>query len=218
MCYEDPIAMLIKTFEVTSLGCNCTVLADESTRDAVVIDPGGDMDRVLPYVREHQLNVRMAVHTHAHLDHIGGTRPLKEATSATIMLHKGDAWLYENLPMQCMLFGWDPTPPLPVDEWYEHGQTLKCGSLALDVIHTPGHSPGSVCFHMKDAGLLFSGDTLFRSSIGRTDLWGGNSEEIIDSIRGRLMCLDDRVKVVPGHGTATTIGAERRSNPFIREE
>lgn len=210
--------MLMKTFEVTQLGCNCTILADETTRDCLVIDPGGNMDTILPFIREHDLKVRMAVHTHAHLDHIGGTRGLKEATAAQIWLHKGDAWLYENLPMQCMLFGWDPTPPLPVDEWYEHGQTLKAGGIALDVIHTPGHSPGSVCFHLKDAGLLFSGDTLFQRSIGRTDLWGGNHQEILDSIRGRLMNLDDRVKVVPGHGPATTIGLERRSNPFILDD
>ena len=210
--------MLMKTFEVTQLGCNCTILADEATREAVVIDPGGDMDDVLPYIREHELQVRMAIHTHAHLDHIGGTRGLKEATAARIWLHQGDAWLYDNLPMQCMLFGWDPTPPLPVDEWYEHGQTLRVGSVALEVIHTPGHSPGSVCFHHQEAGLLFSGDTLFQRSIGRTDLWGGNHSEIIESIKGRLMGLDDRVRVVPGHGPATTIGAERRSNPFIQED
>ena len=207
--------MLMKTFEVTALGCNCTVLADETTREAVVIDPGGDLQLVMPFVREHELKVTMAVHTHAHLDHIGGTRPLKESTAARIWLHKGDAWLYDNLPMQCMLFGWDPTPPLPVDEWYEHGQTLRCGSLALDVIHTPGHSPGSVCFHLKDSGLLFSGDTLFQSSIGRTDLWGGDHEQIIESIQSRLLNLDDRVRVVPGHGPATSIGAERRTNPFL---
>ena len=207
--------MLMKTFEVTQLGCNCTVLADETTRDAVVIDPGGDLQLVLPFLREHDLKVKMAVHTHAHLDHIGGTRGLKENTQATIWLHKGDAWLYENLPMQCMLFGWDPTPPPPVDEWYEHGQTLRCGGLALEVLHTPGHSPGSVCFFLKESGLLFSGDTLFQSSIGRTDLWGGNHEEIIESISSRLLALDDRVRVVPGHGPATSIGAERRSNPFL---
>jgi glyoxylase-like metal-dependent hydrolase (beta-lactamase superfamily II) len=114
-----------------------------------------------------------------------------------------------------MLFGWDPTPPVPVDDWFEHGQTLRCGALELDVIHTPGHSPGSVCFHLKDHGMLFSGDTLFQSSIGRTDLWGGSFEEIMESITGRLMRLDDRVRVVPGHGPATTIGDERRTNPFI---
>lgn len=207
----------MKTLPVTALGCNCTVLADETTREAIVIDPGGDLDHILPFVQEHDLKVKMAVHTHAHLDHIGGTRGLKEKTQAAIWLHRGDAWLYENLPMQCMLFGWDPTPPLPVDEWYEHGQTLKTGGIALEVIHTPGHSPGSVCFYLKDSGVLFAGDTLFRRSIGRTDLWGGDHEQILDSIRGRLMTLDDQVRVVCGHGADTTIGSERNANPFIND-
>jgi hydroxyacylglutathione hydrolase len=209
--------MLMQTFAVGPLGCNCTVLADENTRDAIVIDPGDDVDRLLPYLEQHKLTVRMALHTHAHLDHIMGTRPLKEATQAAIMLHRGDGWLYDNLEMQASLFGWKARAPLPVDEWLEHARTLTVGSLSVDVIHTPGHTPGSLCFHLKEHGLLFSGDTLFNRSIGRTDLWGGSYEEIMDSIAGRLMSLDDRTRVICGHGTPTTIGDERANNPFIRE-
>jgi hydroxyacylglutathione hydrolase len=207
--------MLMKSFVVGGLGCNCTILADENTRDAVIVDPGGDIETILPYVREHELNVRLALHTHAHLDHICGTREMKDATGSRIMLHKGDSWLYDNLEMQAKMFGWKVAAPLPVDDWLEHGQELKFGGHAIEVIHTPGHTPGSVCFLVQGASLMFSGDTLFQSSIGRTDLWGGSFEEIMESITGRLMPLDDRIKVIPGHGDATTIGAEKRSNPFI---
>jgi hydroxyacylglutathione hydrolase len=207
--------MLMKTLAVGPLGCNCTILADETSRDAVVIDPGDDVDKLLPLIEKQNLKVRAMLHTHAHLDHVTGTRPMKEATQGSIMLHRGDAWLYENLPMQASLFGWPQTTPLPVDEWVEHGQTVRFGSHAIDVIHTPGHTPGSICFHLKDQGLLFSGDTLFQSSIGRTDLWGGSYEEIIESITGRLMELEDKTRVICGHGPETSIGAERRKNPFI---
>jgi glyoxylase-like metal-dependent hydrolase (beta-lactamase superfamily II) len=209
--------MRMKTFVVGPFGCNCTVLADEASREAVVIDPGGDIDRVLPFIREHDLRVRMAIHTHAHLDHIGGTRPLKDATGSRILLHREDHWLYENLPMQAQLFGWDEPPPLPVDDWLEHGQTFACASIAIEVIHTPGHSPGSVCFLLAAEGLLFSGDTLFAGSIGRTDLWGGSHSRIMESITERLLPLADAIRVIPGHGPATCIGTERMTNPFILE-
>src|SRR5688572_20119054 len=124
--------MLMKTLAVGPLGCNCTILADETTRDAVVIDPGDDVDKILPLLEKQKLTVRAMLHTHAHLDHITGTRPLKEATQAAIMLHKGDAWLYENLPMQASLFGWEQTTPLPVDEWVEHGQKVTFGAHTIE--------------------------------------------------------------------------------------
>ena len=210
--------MLMKTFVVGSFGCNCTVLADEASREAIVIDPGDDIDdQVLPFIQQHELKVRMAVHTHAHLDHISGTRPLKEATQARILLHQEDRWLYDNLKMQAQMFGWKVDSPLPVDDWLEHEQKLACGALQMRVIHTPGHTPGSVCFLLPGESLLFSGDTLFAESIGRTDLWGGSHPQLMDSIMGRLMTLDGRVQVIPGHGPVTTIGHELESNPFVQE-
>lgn len=207
--------MLMKKFVVGSFGCNCTILADETTKDAIVIDPGDDMDRVVPFIQEHGLQVRLALHTHAHLDHINGTRDLKEATQARIHLHPGDKFLYDNLEMQARMFGWTVRDPLPVDAWLEHEETLTAGVLKVQVLHTPGHTPGSVCFLIPGSGLLFSGDTLFQASIGRTDLWGGDSELIIESILSKLMPLDDKTRVIPGHGPDTTIGREKKSNPFI---
>jgi glyoxylase-like metal-dependent hydrolase (beta-lactamase superfamily II) len=212
--------MILETFVVGPFGCNCTVLADETSREAIVIDPGGDSAIFLDYIARHDLNVRYALHTHAHIDHVSGTRDLKERTDSPILLHKGDLWLYENLPMQAGLFGWRVDKPLEVDDWLEQGLEVVLGPLKLEVLHTPGHTPGSVCFYTKDPQgrpLLFSGDTLFAGSIGRTDLWGGSYETIMTSIHDKLVGLPERTVVLPGHGESTTIERERRSNPFVLE-
>jgi len=213
--------LLRETFPVGAFGCNCTLLADPQTREAIIIDPGDSPAKILERVRHHGLAVRHLVHTHAHLDHIMGTRLVKAETGASILLHPGDDWLYENLAMQCGLFGWNADTPAPVDRALQDGESLTFGAFALEVIHTPGHTPGSVCFELSRAGerlerpLLFSGDTLFRRGIGRTDLWGGDHRALLASIRERLFVRPEETEVLPGHGPTTVLGEEIRKNPLL---
>lgn len=208
--------MIIETFPVGPLQCNCTIIACPETKEAAVVDPGGDVEDILARISELGLTVKYLLHTHAHFDHVLGSRALKEKTEAKICLHKGDQWLYDNLGMQCGLFGFDCKEPLPVDVYLNDQEEVKLGNVKASVIHTPGHTPGSLCFSLagKDSTLL-SGDTLFQRSIGRTDLWGGSFDEIIKSISERLFKLDDSTKVIPGHGPNTDIWTEKKQNPFV---
>jgi glyoxylase-like metal-dependent hydrolase (beta-lactamase superfamily II) len=205
--------LLVESFPVGALQCNCTILGCGDTKQAIVVDPGGDPERILEVIRHYDLDVRALVHTHAHLDHIAATRDIKEATGATIRLHPGDRWLYDNFRMQAMMFGWKVRDVLPVDAALAHDETVAFGKRAVQVIHTPGHTPGSVSFVADE--LLIAGDTLFRRSIGRTDLWGGDSAQILRSIRERLFALPPDTRVICGHGPDTTIGDEKRGNPFV---
>ncbi len=209
--------MLIETFPVGPLQCNCSIIADAESGQAAVVDPGGDPGNIIKAVERHGLTVKYLLHTHAHFDHILGAKAVKEATGASICLHKEDQWLYDNLDKQLSLFGFKADEPLPVDRYLEDEETVDLGTLRTRVIHTPGHTPGSLCFQTqnKDAVLLLAGDTLFAGSIGRTDLWGGSFEAIIKSIRQRLLTLDDGTRVIPGHGPETDIWSEKRSNPFL---
>lgn len=210
--------------------CNCHILACARTGEALLVDPGDEPAKLLRAVEEmktesgQRLQVKYLLHTHAHLDHIGGTRKLKEAwgdAGARIALHAGDEEIYRNLQQQGQLFGLQYDEPLPIDEFLEDGRLLEVGDLRLEVIHTPGHSPGGVCFRLKEdaalgvRGRVFSGDTLFQGSVGRTDLWGANQDQMFRSIRERLFSLDDDLPVCPGHGPDTQIGVEKRENPFI---
>jgi hydroxyacylglutathione hydrolase len=208
--------MIFEHLTVGPLQCNCYILGDEATSEAIVVDPGEEAGRILALVNRHRLTVRTIVQTHAHFDHVGASGALREATGAEICLHRGDTFLYENLAMQAKLFGVPVPNAAPVSRWYDHGEEVKAGGLAMGVIHTPGHTPGSVCLRMAVDGLVFSGDTLFCGSIGRTDLWGGSYEQIMASIASRLLVLPDETVVYPGHGPETTIGDERRFNPFIQ--
>lgn len=211
--------LLRETFPAGPFECNCTILACADTKDAVVIDPGGEVERIAEIVAHYDLAVRAIVHTHAHLDHIYCTRDVKTAHGGEICLHQGDAFLYDGIAMQAAMFGWKVRPTLPVERWIEHGDTIALGKRTLEVIHTPGHTPGSVCFevHDPDAGrLVFAGDTLFRGSVGRTDLPGGNTRQLAESIKTRLYTRDLDALVVPGHGPTTTLGDEARKNPFVR--
>lgn len=217
--------LLRETFPAGPLQCNCTVIACGDTKDAVIIDPGGEVERIAEIVAHHELTVRAIIHTHAHLDHIYGTRDVRSAHGGTICLHRGDAFLYDGIAIQAAMFGWNVDPTLPVERWIEHGDTIQLGTRELSVIHTPGHTPGSVCFELVDRGagaraerLLFSGDTLFRRSIGRTDLPGGDGRQIERSIRERLYTRDPDTLVIPGHGPTTTLGDEARGNQFVRAE
>jgi hydroxyacylglutathione hydrolase len=208
--------MLLESFPVGPLQCNCSIIACPETKEAAIVDPGGDPEKILALVKEHGLTVKYILHTHAHFDHVLGSRAIKEATGGKICLHTGDQWLYDNLAKQGNLFGFDITEPLPVDVYLEDEQDLKIGKGQAKVIHTPGHTPGSLCFeHADKENVLFAGDTLFRRSIGRTDLWGGSFEQIIKSISERLFKLEDSTRVIPGHGPDTDIWSEKKENPFL---
>jgi hydroxyacylglutathione hydrolase len=210
------MAFILESFPVGPLQCNCSILGCEETKEAAVIDPGGDVEKILARIKEYGFTVKYLLHTHAHFDHITGSRQMKEATGAKICLHEKDKFLYDNLSMQCGLFGFKASEPLPIDQYLSDEESLQIGKHKASVICTPGHTPGSICFNVEEKdGILFSGDTLFQGSIGRTDLWGGNFDEIIKSISTRLLTLEDSTLVVPGHGESTNIWTEKRENPFF---
>jgi glyoxylase-like metal-dependent hydrolase (beta-lactamase superfamily II) len=209
--------MILESLVVGPFGCNCVVLGSEETGEAVVIDPGDDPEEILRVLDEHRLAPRYLLHTHAHLDHIGASEPLRAKSGGKICLHEEDLFLAEMLPVQAALFGLS-SPPVPtVDLFLKDGDYYGVGEISCEVIHTPGHTPGSVCFSLKGRDLLLTGDTLFAGSIGRTDLWGGSYEAILRSIRGRLLIFPDATVILPGHGPKSTIGRERRNNPFLQD-
>lgn len=218
--------MIIEMMSVGPFMCNCGILVCEETKEAVVLDPGADAGRILETVDRLGAKVRYAIHTHAHVDHIAATREVAEATGCEIVLHKEDLFLYDNLEMQAAWLASIGMPPslaglkegdktAPAHKLVEDEEEITFGKKKLAVLHTPGHTPGSICFRHDAEGHLFSGDTLFAMGIGRTDLWGGSFEKIIDSIKGRIFRLDDDTAVFPGHGPETTVGEERRVNPFL---
>ena len=213
------LPLIVRTIPVGLLQCNCTVLGEPESRQAVVVDPGDEGQKVLDVLREEGLTCRAILNTHTHIDHVGANQALKEATGARLLLHEADLPLYDNLGAQAlMLGGIMPAPPRAgVDETIHQGDRVRAGGVVAEVLHTPGHTPGSLCFHLDGEALLLSGDTLFAGSIGRTDLWGGDYDQEIASIRERLLALDDRTRVIPGHGPETTIGRERRRNPFLAD-
>jgi glyoxylase-like metal-dependent hydrolase (beta-lactamase superfamily II) len=208
----------VETLAVGPLGCNCSILADLDAKHAIVVDPGGDYDELQARLGALGLTVDAIVHTHTHVDHVGCTAELQRATGAAASIHEQDRFLYDLLPVQAALIGTDVPARADMDGALVDGRTLRAGSLELAVLHTPGHTPGSCCFVVGDGGAtrVFAGDTLFRGSIGRTDLWGGDSDAILRSIHGRLLTLPDDAVVITGHGPSTTIGAERGQNPFLR--
>lgn len=209
------------TLVVGPFQCNCSLLVCEKTKEAIVVDPGDELERITAECQKQGVNLKYAVHTHAHLDHIGAIGGLKAAMpTMQIALHKGDEWLYQNLPMQGQLFGIKYDVPPPVDHFLEDEETVAFGEHKFKVIHTPGHSPGGICLHFNAGALgetpvVFSGDTLFQLSVGRTDLWGGDHKLMIKSIKERLLSLDEQTVVHPGHGPRTTIAVESRENPFL---
>ncbi len=205
-----------RTIPVGPLQCNCTILFDAGSRDAVVIDPGDEGDRIVAEIEKANLRVSALLHTHAHFDHIGGSAAVAAGTGASIRLHPDDAPLYDALPEQAALFGLSASSPSPRGAPLSDGEVIRFGAFSVTAIHTPGHTPGSTCFLSDGASpILFSGDTLFRRSIGRTDLWGGDTDLILQSIRQKLFSLPAETPVVCGHGPDTTIGEEKRANPFV---
>jgi hydroxyacylglutathione hydrolase len=208
--------MILETFPVGQLQCNCTILGDEQTREAMVIDPGDNIPDILARLAKHRLTLKQIVVTHAHIDHVGGALQLKKATGAPILLNQSDMPLLKMMDLQAGWLGIATPEVAPPDTSAEEGMVVGIANHAAQVIHTPGHTPGSVCLHFASENLLLAGDTLFAGSIGRTDLPGGDSRKILRSIHDRLLVLPDETRVIPGHGPETTIGQERAANPFLQ--
>ena len=208
--------MIHEIIPVGPLQCNCSVIGDETSREGIVIDPGDDVQQILDLVEKHQLRVKQIVITHAHIDHVGGAMKLRAATGAPILLNQNDYALLKMLDMQAAWVGMRSPGKVEIDHSLEPADTVKVGSLAAQVLHTPGHTEGSVCLYFPVEKKLIAGDTLFAASIGRTDLPGGSYEKILHSIHDRVLALPDETIVVPGHGPVTTIGEERESNPFLQ--
>ncbi len=206
--------MIIKTLAVGPIVANCYILGCEETKEAVVVDPGDETGKILLSLADSGLKVKYIINTHGHFDHVGGNKKMKDATGADILIHPLDAPMLDTLSASAANWGLLADDSPPPDRTVEDGDEISFGNITLKVIHTPGHTPGGVSFHTN--GYVFVGDTLFESSIGRTDFPGGNLETLISSIKNKLFALDDDVQVFTGHGSTTTIGREKRSNPFLR--
>lgn len=212
------MAIRISTFPVGIYQCNCSIIVDEDTKEALIIDPGAESDIILQKVEDQGLKVKFLLHTHAHLDHFGATSQVKkQCCGAKTVLHEDDLFLYDLHKEQSAMLHIPETEVDPIDHFLDDEETFSFGSENVQGIVTPGHSPGSTCFKLEtnDKQIIFAGDTLFRSSIGRTDLPGGDSQKIINSIKSRLLTLDDDFTVIPGHGPETSIAFEKRNNPFV---
>jgi hydroxyacylglutathione hydrolase len=212
---DGEFPMIHEILPVGPLQCNCSIIGDESSREAMVIDPGDEISAIVEVLKKHNLMVKQIVVTHAHIDHVGGAMKLKQATGAPILLNENDSALLAMLDVQASWLGMRPPGDVAIDQSVAEGDVVKAGSLQAQVLHTPGHTEGSICLLFAPQNLLVAGDTLFAGSIGRTDLPGGNYKKIIDSLQGKLLSLSDETVVIPGHGSQTTIGRERESNPFL---
>ena len=245
MLYSPPMQRLIhEVLPVGMLQCNCSILGDRDTRDAIVVDPGDEVEAILEILRTRELNVRAILSTHAHIDHVGGLARLHEVTGAPVLMHQADVPLYRRIEEQAEWLGVPPPPITNVDAELSEGETVRWGGYAARILHTPGHTAGSVSLYIPldrgasrtekppsagaqqvqapatpsgpgYSGWLLAGDTLFAGSIGRTDLWGGDLKTILASLHGKLMALPDATRVYPGHGPVTSIAEERQSNPFL---
>jgi hydroxyacylglutathione hydrolase len=215
--------MIRETFPVGLLQCNCSILGDEASGEAIVVDPGDDIPRILALLSRHKLTVKQILITHAHIDHIAGAARLKAVTGAPILYNQSDIPLAKMMEMQAGWLGVSTPEVHPPDDSLEDGCVILIGAapelgrpgLSGTILHTPGHTQGSVCLHLPAEDLLLAGDTLFAGSVGRTDLPGGDGPMLIRSIRGKLLPLPDSTVVIPGHGPETSIGAEREFNPFL---
>ena len=209
--------MIHEILPVGSLQCNCSIIGDETTREAVVIDPGDDIADVLAVIAKHNLKVKQIVITHAHIDHVGGAMKLRAATGAPILLNQNDSALLKMLDVQAAWLGMAPPGEVEIDHSVGDLDSVQAGPLSAQVLHTPGHTEGSICLYFPLEKKLIAGDTLFAGSIGRTDLPGGSFDKIIRSLHEKVLALPDETIVVPGHGPLTSIGEERESNPFLKK-
>ena len=209
--------MIRETMPVGPLQCNCSILGDETSREAIVIDPGADVPQILAAIQKHGLTVKQIIVTHAHIDHIAGAHELKALTGAPILYNEQDL---HSSPMMDVQAGWLGMRTVPIvtkpDATLNNGDTVGVNGLKGEILLTPGHTMGSICVYLPTQELLIAGDTLFAGSVGRTDLPGGDTRQLIRSIHDRLLVLPDETKVIPGHGSETSIGRERASNPFLQ--
>jgi glyoxylase-like metal-dependent hydrolase (beta-lactamase superfamily II) len=219
-----PKKLIHEILPVGMLQCNCSIIGDPESREALVVDPGDETARILETLARHGLTVKAIVSSHAHIDHVGGLRKLQQATGAPVLMHADDMELYRHLDIQAAWLGVRTPDPANIDQFLREGDILRWGRFEASVLHTPGHTPGSISLYLSPqrsaaaaaaAGKVLAGDTLFAGSIGRTDLPGGSLEQILRSIHQKLLVLPDETVVYPGHGTVTTIGEERASNPFL---
>jgi glyoxylase-like metal-dependent hydrolase (beta-lactamase superfamily II) len=206
-----------KIFPVGPLLCNCSIIGDETTHEAMVIDPGDNIEDIVAIIDQHKLQVKQIVITHAHIDHVGGAMKLRARTGAPILLNQNDYALLKMLDVQASWLGMKSPGKVEIEADLTHDQILRAGSLAANVLHTPGHTEGSVCLYFPAEKLLIAGDTLFARSIGRTDLPGGSYAKIMRSLHDSVLTLPDETAVIPGHGPVTTIGEEREENPFLTD-
>ena len=207
--------MIHEILPVGPLQCNCSIVGDENTREAMVIDPGDEIEDILEVLRKHNLQVEQIVITHAHIDHVGGAMKLRGATGAPILLNQNDYALLKLLDVQAAWIGVPNPGKVEIDRSVTTGETVSAGSHTGQILHTPGHTEGSICLFFEPEKKLIAGDTLFAGSIGRTDLPGGNMQKIMRSLHDTVLTLPDDTVVVPGHGKLTTVGEERESNPFL---
>jgi len=207
--------MIHEILRVGPLQCNCSIFGDEESREGLVVDPGDDVDQVLAVIRRHQLRIKVIVITHAHIDHIGGAQKLKQETGAPVYMNDNDAELKKMLGVQAAWLGVPEPQQVDIDVSIKDGDRVVMGAAELHVLHTPGHTQGSVSLWLPSEGKLVAGDTLFRDSVGRTDLPGGDARQILRSIHDKLLTLPPETVVIPGHGHNTTIGRERQFNPFL---
>jgi len=207
--------MIHEILPVGPLQCNCSVIGDEQSHEAIVIDPGDDIEQVIALIKKHHLQLKQIVITHAHIDHVGGAMKLRAATGAPILLNQNDYALLKMLDVQATWIGVEDPGNVEIDQSVSSNDVVKAGSLAGQVLHTPGHTEGSICLYFPVEKTLIAGDTLFAGSIGRTDLPGGSYDKILHSLHDRVLALPDDTRVVPGHGPQTTIGKERETNPFL---
>lgn len=210
--------MILKTLVVGPIEANCFVIGDSATNEGVIIDPGGDAQKILDAVQETGLDIKFIIATHGHFDHNAAVAPLKEALNCDFLLHKSDLPFVQRSKNTALNWGISIDQVPDPDRYINEGDILKAGNLKLEIIHTPGHSPGGISIYIKSEGILFSGDTLFFSSIGRTDFDGGSMPQLQNSIREKLYTLPDNTIVHTGHGEQTTIGNEKVHNMFVRED
>jgi len=208
--------MIHEILPVGPLQCNCSIIADENTREAMVIDPGDEVAAIQAILQKHGVRVKQIVITHAHIDHVGGATKLRAATAAPILLNQNDHALLKMLGMQAAWLGMSTPDEVDVDCGITDGDKVETGALVANVMHTPGHTEGSICLYFPAQEKLIAGDTLFAGSIGRTDLPGGSFDKILRSLHQKVLSLPDETIVVPGHGPLTTIGDERENNPFLQ--
>ena len=208
--------MKIITIPVTPFAQNCRIIACESTQEAIVVDPGGDSDKIIATLTSNSLTLKAVWLTHGHLDHVGAADVLRRQFDIKIIgPHKDERFWFDNLPMQAQMFGFSPIDPFYPDAWLSHGDTLSLGKLKFDVMHCPGHTPGHIVFYEQDNKCVIVGDVIFKGSVGRTDFPQGNSQQLLESIKANILTLPVKTAILSGHGSETTVEHEIKTNPFV---